>query len=109
MDKLLAILLTITTVFIGSGCLSSAYHITGQGEYPYNGTTDCWNHCICVWEREPKTEVEQAMDAYTRMVYLFWVVDFPLEVVLDTVLFPFDGIIYMCQNSTQPKKIDLGM
>ena len=49
------------------------------------------------------------MDAYTRLVYPYWVVDFPLEVVLDTVLFPFDGIIYMCQDSTQPKKIDLGM
>lgn len=93
---LAAIAMTMT------GCLSIAYHFNGENEYPYNATTDCWNYCVCVWDNKPKTDVEKAMDAYTKMVYPFWIVDFPLEVVIDTVAFPVDGTIYLCQE--KPKK-----
>lgn len=103
MNKFLRIgLLAITTAFLGAGCVSSAYHAFGENEYPYNATTDCFTSCLCVWGRDPENELEQAVDAYTRMVYLFWVVDFPLEVVIDTVAFPIDGTIYLCQG--KPKK-----
>ena len=88
MAAVLAGLLAFTT-----GCLSSAYHIGGENEYPYNGTVDCWNHCICVWGREPKDKLENAMDAYTKMVYLFWVVDFPLEIVSDILWLPVDATV----------------
>ena len=97
MNKFLRIgLLAITTAFLGTGCLSSAYHMTGENEFPYNATTDCCMNCLGVWGHEPKTEVENAMDAYTRMVYLFWVVDFPLEIVSDTLCAPIDWTIYLC-------------
>ena len=98
MKKLLAIALTITTVLLGTGCLSSVYHFNCENEYPYNATTDCWNYCVCVWDNNPKSDVEKAMDAYTKLVYPFWIVDFPLEVVIDTVAFPIDGTIYLCQD-----------
>lgn len=98
MKRLLAIALTITTVLLGTGCLSSVYHFSGQNENPYNSTTDCWKHCICVWGREPKNDVENAMDAYTKLVYPFWIGDFPLEVVFDTLCLPIDGTIVLCRD-----------
>lgn len=104
MKKLLAIALTITTVLLGTGCLSSAYHFSGQADFPYNPTTDCWNHCVCVWNREPKTELENAMDAYSKLVYPFWIVDFPLEVVVDTAFLPFDAIILCCDDEESEKR-----
>ena len=98
MKKLLGqILLAITTAFLATGCVSSSYHCFGENEHPYNATTDCWTSCICVWGRDPENELQQAMDAYTRMVYLFWVVDFPLEVVADTICAPVDGTIMLCK------------
>lgn len=98
MKKLLATALTITTILLGTGCLSSVYHFGTENEYPYNATTDVWVNCLGVWGREPKSDVENAMDAYTKLVYPFWIVDFPLEVVIDTVAFPIDGTIYLCQD-----------
>lgn len=87
-----AVALTCLLAFT-SGCLSSTYHLGGENDYPYNGTVDCWSHCICVWERESKDKLENAMDAYTKMVYPFWIVDFPLEIVSDTLWLPFDAIV----------------
>ena len=101
MKKLLSIAIVISMVFTMAGCLSSAYHFNGENEYPYNGTVDCWNYCVCVWDNKPKSDVEKAMDAYTKMVYPFWIVDFPLEVVIDTVTFPIDGTIYLCQDKSK--------
>jgi Protein of unknown function (DUF1375). len=100
MKRLIAIV-ALTMMFC-TGCLSGVYHFTGENEHPYNATSDCWNNCLGAWWREPKNEVENAMDAYTKLVYPFWVVDFPLEVVIDTVAFPIDGTIYLCQD--KPKK-----
>lgn len=96
MKRLIAIV-ALTMMFC-TGCLSGVYHFTGENDYPYNATTDCCVNCLGVWGHEPKTEVENAMDAYTKMVYPFWIVDFPLEVVIDTVAFPIDGTIYLCQD-----------
>ena len=99
MNKLFRIgLLAITTAFLGTGCLSSVYHMTGENEFPYNATTDCCVNCLGVWGHEPKNEVENAMDAYSKLVYPFWVVDFPLEVVVDTAFMPFDAILVCCDN-----------
>ena len=39
------------------------------------------------------------MDAYTRMIYPFWILDFPFEVVLDTVFLVPDAIIYGYDNN----------
>ena len=103
MRKLLAIALTITTILLGTGCLSSVYHFGVENEYPYNSTTDVWTNCLGVWGHVPKNEVENAMDAYTKMIYPFWVVDFPLEIALDTVLLPIDGAIYLCQDKPKTK------
>lgn len=88
MAAVLAGLLAFTT-----GCLSSAYHIGGENEYPYNGTADSFTYCLGVWWHEPDGEVENAMDAYTKMVYLFWIVDFPLEIASDTLWLPVDGTV----------------
>lgn len=99
--KILIAIVALTMMFC-TGCLSGVYHVTGENDYPYNATSDCWNNCLGAWWREPKNEVENAMDAYTRMVYPFWIVDFPLEVVIDTVAFPIDGTIYLYQD--KPKK-----
>lgn len=102
MNKLFKIgLLAITTAFLGTGCLSSAYHMTGENEFPYNATTDCSVNCLGVWGHEPKNEVENAMDAYTKMVYPFWIVDFPLEVVADTAFLPFDAILMCCGDGNE--------
>ena len=102
MNKLFRIgLLAITTAFMGTGCLSSAYHMTGENEFPYNATTDCSVNCLGVWGHEPKNEVENAMDAYTKMVYPFWIVDFPLEVVADTAFMPFDAILMCCDDGNE--------
>ena len=98
MKKLLSIAIVISMVFTMAGCLSSAYHFNGENEYPYNATTDVWVNCLGVWGHEPKSDIENAMDAYTKLVYPFWIVDFPLEVVIDTVAFPIDGTIYLCQD-----------
>lgn len=98
MRKLLSIAIAVSMVLTMTGCLSSVYHFGGECDYPYNATTDCWQNCLCVWGREPKSDVENAMDAYTKMVYPFWLVDFPLEVVIDTVAFPIDGTIVMCRD-----------
>lgn len=98
MNKLLSIAIVVSMVFTMAGCLSSAYHFNGENEYSYNATTDVWVNCLGVWGHEPKTDIENAMDAYTKLVYPFWIVDFPLEVVLDTVAFPIDGTIYLCQD-----------
>ena len=102
MKKLLSIAIVISMVFTMVGCLSSAYHFNGENEYPYNATTDVWVNCLGVWGHEPKSDIENAMDAYTKLVYPFWIVDFPLEIVFDTVAFPIDGTIYLCQD--KPKK-----
>ena len=105
MNKLFRIgLLAITTAFLGTGCLSSAYHMTGENEFPYNATTDCCVNCLGVWGHEPKNEVENAMDAYTKMVYPFWIVDFPLEVVADTAFLPFDAILMCCEDEKESEK-----
>ena len=104
MKKLLATALTITTILLGTGCLSSVYHFNGENEYPYNATTDVWVNCLGVWGHEPKTDVENAMDAYTKMVYPFWIVDFPLEVVVDTAFLPFDAIIMCCDDEESEKR-----
>ena len=44
------------------------------------------------------------MDAYTKMVYPFWIVDFPLEVVADTAFLPFDAIIMCCDDGKDEEK-----
>ena len=93
MRKLLSIAIVILMVFTMGGCLSSAYHFNGENEYPYNATMDCADFCLGVWWHEPKDKVENAMDAYTKMVYPFWIVDFPLEIVLDTLWLPVDGTV----------------
>ena len=102
MKKLLSIALAISMVLTMAGCLSSAYHVNAEFDYPYNATTDVWVNCLGVWGHETKSDIENAMDAYTKLVYPFWIVDFPLEVVIDTVAFPIDGTIYLCQD--KPKK-----
>lgn len=96
MKKLLSIALVVSMVFSMTGCLSSVYHANAEFEYPYNATADCWNNCLGAWWREPKNEIENAMDAYSKLVYPFWVVDFPLEIVSDTLCAPIDGTIMMC-------------
>ena len=96
--------MTITTVLLGTGCLSSVYHFNCENEYPYNATTDVWVNCLGVWWRAPKTDIENAMDAYTKMVYPFWIGDFPLEVVVDTAFLPFDAIIMCCDDEESEKK-----
>ena len=78
--------------FCLAGCLSTSYHFNGESEHPYNATSDCWTSCLCVWGHTPTNEVENAMDAYTKMVYPFWILDFPFEVVMDTLLLPLDGV-----------------
>ena len=98
MKKLLTIIATALTM---TGCLSSSYHFGGENDYPYNATTDCWVNCLGVWGNEPKTDVENAMDAYTKMIYPFWIADFPLEVVVDTAFLPFDAIIMYCDDGKQ--------
>ncbi len=84
----LTVLLSFTT-----GCLSSAYHLGGENEYPYNATVDSFDKCICVWDNKPADKVENAIDAYTKMVYPFWIVDFPLEIVSDTLWLPVDATV----------------
>lgn len=75
------------------GCLSGAYHLNGESDYPFNATVDAWSNCICVWGHGmPENEIEDAIDAYTKMVYLFWLVDFPFEPISDLILCPFDII-----------------
>ena len=98
MKKLMSIAIVISMVLTMAGCLSSAYHFNGENEYPYNATKDCCVNCLGVWGHEPNTDIENAMDAYTKLVYPFWILDFPLEVVIDTVAFPIDGTIYLCQD-----------
>lgn len=102
MKKLLSIGLAFAIAMTMTGCLSGVYHATGEFEHPYEATSDCWQYCLGVWWKTPNTEVENAMDAYTKLVYPYWIVDFPLEVVVDTVAFPIDGTIYLCQD--KPKK-----
>lgn len=102
MKRLIAIV-ALTMMFC-TGCLSGVYHFTGENDYPYNATTDCWNNCLGAWWREPKNEVENAMDAYSKLVYPFWIVDFPLEVVLDTAFLPFDAIILCCDDGKDEDK-----
>ena len=87
-----------------TGCLSSAYHFGGENEYPYNATVDTWNYCVCVWDNKPKTDVENAVDAYTKMVYPFWLVDFPLEIVVDTAFLPVDAILMCCDDEKESEK-----
>lgn len=87
-----------------TGCLSSAYHFGGENDYPYNATSDCCVSCLGVWGHEPKTDVENAMDAYTKLVYPFWIVDFPLEVVFDTAFLPFDTILMCCEDEKESEK-----
>jgi uncharacterized protein YceK len=94
--KLLTMLVLMATM---TGCLSTTYHFSGENEYPYNATVDSFNWCICVWGNVPVNETEKAMDAYTRMVYPFWILDFPFEVVLDTVFLVPDAIIYGYDNN----------
>lgn len=93
-SAIVAVVVSLTMV----GCLSSAYHFGGENDYPYNATSDCCVSCLGVWGHEPKNEVENAIDAYTKMVYPFWIVDFPLEIVLDTAFMPFDAIILCCDD-----------
>ena len=96
MKKLLTMLVLMATM---TGCLSTTYHLSGENEYPYNPTADCWSNCLCVWGHVPANDTEKAMDAYTRMIYPFWVLDFPFEVVMDTVLLIPDAIIYGYDNN----------
>ena len=104
MKKLLSIAIVISMVLTMGGCLSSVYHFGAENEYPYNATTDVWTNCLGVWWREPKTDIENAMDAYTKLVYPFWIVDFPLEVVVDTAFLPFDAIILCCYDEKESEK-----
>lgn len=104
MKKLLSIAIVISMVFTMVGCLSSAYHFNGENEYPYNATTDIWVNCLGVWGHEPKSDIENAMDAYTKLVYPFWIVDFPLEVVVDTAFMPVDAIILCCDDGKDKDK-----
>ena len=92
-----AIILSISMIMLGYGCLSFSYHINGQEEYPYKSTSDCWNNCLCVWGRTPSNQIENAMDAYTKMIYPFWVVDFPFEIIMDTLFLPVDGILELVE------------
>lgn len=93
-------LLLAALMMIGlTGCLSSTYHFSGENDHPYNATSDCWSNCLCVWGRTPANETEKAMDAYTKMIYPFWILDFPFEVVMDTVLLIPDAIIYGYDNN----------
>jgi len=98
MKKLLAVMMIAITM---CGCLSSVYHLGGENDHPYNGTADCWSNCLGVWWRTPVGKTEIAMDAYTRMVYPFWIVDFPLEIVADTAFLPFDAIIMCCDDGKE--------
>ena len=86
------LLLTALMMIELTGCLSTTYHFSGENEYPYNATVDSFNWCICVWGNKPASKMENAIDAYTKMVYPFWVLDFPFEVVMDTLLLPLDGV-----------------
>lgn len=100
--KLTSAIVAVVVSLTMAGCLSSAYHFGGENDYPYNATSDCCVSCLGVWGHEPKNEVENAIDAYTKLVYPYWIVDFPLEVVVDTVAFPADEVIYLCTD--KPKK-----
>lgn len=102
--KLTSAVVAVVVSLTMAGCLSSAYHFGGENDYPYNATSDCCVNCLGVWGHEPNTEVENAMDAYTKMVYPFWIVDFPLEVVLDTAFLPFDAIILCCDDGNEDDK-----
>ena len=102
--KLTSAIVAVVMSLIMTGCLSSVYHFGVENDYPYNATSDCCVNCLGVWRHEPKTEVENAMDAYTKMVYPFWIVDFPLEVVVDTAFLPFDAIIMCCDDGKDEEK-----
>lgn len=90
--------LLLTIIATLSGCLSTTYHFNNESDYPYNATADCWSDCVCVWGKTPTNEVENAMMAVNKLVYPFWLIDFPFEIVMDTLCLPVDGIVEMCSD-----------
>lgn len=82
-------ILTISLILILSGCANRIMHSDGYVVYPYSGTTEVTKIIALPFEGRKSSDAEVVQARATRLLP-FFIVDFPFEVVADTVTLPYD-------------------
>lgn len=74
------------------GCINIIAHVdTGTEHKIYQATRYCTTHTIGAYWNDKFHSRDPILWSYTVLTFPFWLVDYPCEIVFDTLTFPYDA------------------